>query len=197
MSKIISIHQPLFMPWFPYMEKMYYSDIFVFMTTCQYEKGSCMNRNMVFDKMITKPISKAGDNILDKVYSDGQNLIEVNISWIDAFRKTLNIQTPIKFDFPTEKTKTARIVEICKAYGGDKYLAAAEAPDKYLDVKMLEASGIEFLPFKSKNKKNTIEMIHEIGIDKCIKTLERGKKKLHSDIKKREDAKQKVLDEVN
>lgn len=186
---IISIHQPLFIPWFPYFEKMAQSDLFIFMTTCQYEKGSCLNRNKINGSWWTKPIKSGTCNIVDKIYSDGQNLVEVNVSWIDAIRKTLNIKTPIRFDFETDKKKTARIIEICKFYKADQYLAAEEAPNKYLDVNELKDNGIEFIPFKSEYKKSTFEMFHEFGIEKCCGIIKNGRKKLEEKLKsiKKED----------
>jgi hypothetical protein len=133
---------------------------------------------MINGEYWTKPVVKGNIPIVEKIYTDGQNLMEVNLSWIDAIRRTLNIKTPIKFDFPTVRTKTSRIIEICQFYKADKYLAAEEAPNKYLDVEMMKKVGIEFVPFNSEHRKSTFEMIQEFGIVKCQNILEYGKEQL-------------------
>lgn len=188
---IISIHQPLWIPWFPYLEKMYQSDLFVFMTTCQFEKNSNINRQKIFDNWITKPIVSGEVPIVDKIYTDGQNLIEVNCAWIDAIRKTLNIKTPIKFDFPTLKKKTERIIEICEFYEADAYLAAEDAPHKYLDIELMRKKNIKFIPFKSEYRMGTIEMLVKHNIEGCMKILEHGKRELHKRLEREEQSESK------
>ena len=41
---IVSIHQPNFMPWYPYFQKMQQADIFVVLENCQFEKNGFQNR---------------------------------------------------------------------------------------------------------------------------------------------------------
>lgn len=174
----IAIHQPLFIPWFPYFEKMARCDKFVILTDCQFEKNSNMNRQKVFNKWWTKPVVKGLQPIIDKRYVSGQSLLAFNVRWIYTIAYTLNIDAgeKIVYDIPTEKKKTERIVEICQHYGADEYLADAKAPEKYLDIKTLEEAGIRFVPFKSKNKKHVFEMFAEYGIEKTINILNYGNK---------------------
>lgn len=175
--KIISIHQPLFLPHWPYLEKMYYSDLFVFLTTCQYEKNSFLNRNQSWGEWITKPVNSGNIPIHDKTYTDGQNLLDVNLSVIEAFRKMFNIRTKVAFDLPSSLTKTERILEICKQNDADAYLASHDAPEKYLDIELLSKNKIQFIPFKSSYTKPTLEMLQENGIEGCMKILASGKKR--------------------
>lgn len=43
----ISIHQPAYLPWMGYFDKIAQSDVFVFLDTVQYEKNSFINRNKI------------------------------------------------------------------------------------------------------------------------------------------------------
>ncbi|MEW6675226.1 MAG: WbqC family protein, partial [Nitrospirota bacterium] len=45
--KIVSIHQPYFMPWLGYFDKIQRSDYFVFLDTVQFKKNEFQNRNRI------------------------------------------------------------------------------------------------------------------------------------------------------
>lgn len=45
--RIISIHQPAYLPWLGYVHKIMISDVFVFLDTVQFEKNSFTNRNKI------------------------------------------------------------------------------------------------------------------------------------------------------
>ena len=68
----IAIHQPNFIAWMPYFQKIQESDAFVFLGHCQYEKGNYQNRFNVGDKWHTMQVSKGKlkDTILEKQYKD-------------------------------------------------------------------------------------------------------------------------------
>lgn len=44
---IMSAHQPAYLPWLGYLDKIKRSDIFIFLDTVQYEKNSYTNRNKI------------------------------------------------------------------------------------------------------------------------------------------------------
>lgn len=44
---ILSAHQPAYLPWLGYFDKLMRSDVFVFLDTVQYEKNSFINRNRI------------------------------------------------------------------------------------------------------------------------------------------------------
>jgi len=46
-SKIVSIHQPQYLPWPGFFHKIGKSDCFVFLDTAQFEKGGFQNRNRI------------------------------------------------------------------------------------------------------------------------------------------------------
>lgn len=47
MSKIVSIHQPNYLPWLGYFYKIAQSDVFVILDNVQYVKGTVANRNYI------------------------------------------------------------------------------------------------------------------------------------------------------
>ena len=61
---VISIHQPAFNPWLGYFDKLFSSDVFVFLDTVQFEKNSFINRNKVKtnqgENWLTIPIKNKG-----------------------------------------------------------------------------------------------------------------------------------------
>jgi len=166
----IAIHQPNFLPWFPYFEKMNQADVFVLLTECQYTKNSWTNRCQVNGKWWTNPVDGGMRPIIDKTYTTGQSLFNVNVQLIHGIAAILDIDaTKIKFDFPTDKKATERIIEICKFFHCDEYLANVEA--EYLDKELLELNDIKLVPFVSKNKKHVFELFNEIGIEKTRELL--------------------------
>ena len=173
----IAIHQPSFIPHFPFFDKMAQCDKFVILTECQFEKNNTLNRQMIFGKWWTKPVENGNIAIMDKRYTSGQLLLDVNLAWIVAIAKLLEIDTKkIVFDIETDKTKTERIIEICKHYKGDEYLASAASPDKYLDIKILEDNGIKFVPMQERYKKHVFELINEHGVEGVTKILKKNGK---------------------
>lgn len=63
----IAIHQPLFIPWIGYFDKILKADIFVFLDHVQYTKGSWINRNRIKAhngvQMLTVPVARKGLNM--------------------------------------------------------------------------------------------------------------------------------------
>lgn len=168
----IAIHQPNFIPWFPYFYKIQKADVFVVMINCQFEKNGYQNRANVFGEWWTQPVKSGKEPIKDKHYVNGEGLLDVNMLWILAICKTLGIDTKkIHFDFETEKGGTDRIIEICKRFECDQYLTNPEATEKYLDAKLMNENGIEIVPCETSYKKHIFEMFKDFGIEGTVKIL--------------------------
>lgn len=64
LKRTISIHQPAYLPWLGYFDKILRSDIFVFLDCVQYEKNSFINRNKIKSKeggmWLTVPVLSKG-----------------------------------------------------------------------------------------------------------------------------------------
>ena len=164
---LIAIHQPNFIPWMPFFEKMHQSDVFVLLTEVQYTKNGFTNRCKVNDKWWTNPVDKGMKPILDKRYTDGSSLVQVNTALIVSMARMLGIDvSKINFDFPTDKTGTERIIEICQKYECNQYLTNPDATNKYLDGDLMDKAEIEIVPFKSENKKHVFELFNEMGVEK-------------------------------
>ena len=65
---IITIHQPNFIPWYPFFQKMQMADKFVFLTHCQYRKNYFQNRFNLEDKWHTMSVDRGLINISEKQY---------------------------------------------------------------------------------------------------------------------------------
>lgn len=175
----IAIHQANFIPHFPYFEKMAMADIFVILTECQFEKGGYQNRQKINGSWWTKPVCHGLEPLNDKRYTDGNNLVTLNMEWIEAIAHTLGIDTShIAYDFKTDLEGTDRLIEICQQYGADEYISSPDATAKYLDAEKFSDAGIRIIPFHSQHKKHVFEMFDEIGIEKCIKIIKRRYERL-------------------
>lgn len=96
---IVAAHQPQYMPWLGYFDKMDKADIFVSLDTVQFKKNEWQNRNKIKTSQgwqwLTVPVS----------YRFAQKICEVEISktagWQDAHRKSLesNYSRSPYFDF--------------------------------------------------------------------------------------------------
>lgn len=196
----VAIHQPNFIPWFPYFYKMAAVDLFILLKTVQFEKNGYQNRFNYRGKWITKPVHRGMVPICQKEYLGiegygnerfgvGQegSLARLNEEWIRVIAKTLNIKTKIADDYlfsPHPDDKTDKLIDIIKSQtrGVEKvsYVTNPDAVEKYLDVeKMLEAGiDIKFINAPMHLRKSTFEVIEHYGIEGAIKQLPNRKDKL-------------------
>lgn len=175
----IGIHQPNLIPAFPFFYKMAMCDKFIILTHVDFEKNNFQNRYLLneTDKWVTKSVKSGKTTIGQKQYADGTSLFSLNMHWINSIRLTLNISTPIVFDYPTKLTKTERLIDLIKYYGGDTYVTNPSAKDKYLDEDLMRASGVDIL-YCSPPKhllRHTFEVFADYGIDGAIRQLPRRK----------------------
>jgi hypothetical protein len=182
----VSIHQPNFMPWYPFFQKVMESDVFIILQNCQWEKNGFQNRFKNENGWNTMPVLKGLQPIVDKKYLnpyesweaiktknkkyksilslfDGciqESLAKTNVEIIIKLCDMLRISTPIVLDEPTGLTSTERLVHLCKQHGATSYLAGSSGK-KYLDMSLFEKEGIavEFQQDSTMIKKPILEML--------------------------------------
>ncbi|MBF0282754.1 MAG: WbqC family protein [Zetaproteobacteria bacterium] len=80
---ILSAHQPAYLPWLGYFEKIARADVFVYLDTVQFEKNSFINRNRIKTpqgtQWLTIPIKTKGHI--------GSTLLETQIDDAQTWRK--------------------------------------------------------------------------------------------------------------
>lgn len=153
------------------------SDIFIILKEVQFEKNNFQNRYLLNEKekWVTKSVTSGLEPIYNKFYTDGGRLLTLNMEWIYCIKNTLNIKTQIVFDYPTKLTKTERLIDLIKHYGGKTYITNPSAKDKYLDEDLMRSYGIdiEYVNVPKHLQKHIFEVFEEYGIDGCIKQLKK------------------------
>ena len=183
---IISIHQPNFFPWYPFFNKIKQSDIFVILTNCQFEKNNYQNRFNYREKWHTMSVNKGIEPIKDKKYLNHQadwnkikinlkdkinilslfddcisdNLAETNKKIIIKCCDLLNVKTKIVFDYPTDLKSNERLIDLCKFYGADTYLAGSGGKN-YMELEKFEKEKIKviFQDLNAVDKKHILELL--------------------------------------
>lgn len=178
----ISCHQPNFIPWYPYFQKIKESDAFVILGHCQYEKGNYQNRFNIGDKWNSMQVEKGRlkDTIIEKqykkpeqdftsilgnhpkldVFSDliSESLYDTNVGIIKRACEILEINTPILNDYKTTFKGTQRLVDICIHYGANEYLSGISGRH-YLDVSLFKHHGIKVV-FQDESKMIKVPLIN-------------------------------------
>lgn len=92
----ISIHQPVYLPWLGFFEKILASEIFVFLDDVQYEKNGWQNRNKIRtsegEMWLTIPVHNHKGLNLNEIK------IQNNSNWINKHTKSI-IQNYSKSEF--------------------------------------------------------------------------------------------------
>lgn len=185
---IVTIHQPNFMPWYPFFQKIQQADIFVLLGHCQFEKNGFQNRFNLDGRWNTMSVKKGLEYINKKQYIDSKkdwnriknsipkyknilsemddlitnDLYQTNSSIIHYLVKKLNINTKIVEDYETTLTSNDRLVDICKRYGATTYLAGQGGKD-YLNEDLFKQENIQVVYQENMNKIHTLEHIYEIS----------------------------------
>jgi hypothetical protein len=156
----VAIHQPNFMPWYPFFQKMARSNIFVILTTAQYVKGNYHNRFNIDRRWFTMSANKhpAFQRLDEKVYLNPKedwtdikhrlpeyekllslfdelidsNLTETNYRIIARIAALLEIPTVIVPDryLNGDMNGPRNLLRICLALNADRYLGGPST-DKY------------------------------------------------------------------
>ena len=180
----IAIHQPNFLPWYPYFEKIKRADVFVILQNCQFEKNNYQNRFNYQNKWYTMRVHSGMEDIVQKKYVNpfydwekikkgfpkvkekfnlfddciSESLAITNSKIIIRACELLNIKTEIVFDYPTELKSTERLVDIIKKYGGKEYISGPSGIN-YMDTALFQINNIDLIIHENMLKKPLIEMI--------------------------------------
>jgi hypothetical protein len=184
---ILSVHQPQYIPWIGYFDKIAKSDHFVFLDTVEYKHREFQNRNKIRTDRgplwLTVPVVTHGcgkqsvsqvlidtqqdwqrkhwesikfwyakapffkdhREFLEDVYNarTWERLMDLNVYIIKYLLDYLSISTAISFEskIKTSRTKTERIIELCKKLQADTYLSGAGGKE-YLEEDRFEEEGI-------------------------------------------------------
>lgn len=186
----LSIHQPNFFPWFPFFQKMFEVDVFVLLNHAQFVKGGYHNRFSIGEKWYTMSVDQTSGfvPIKDKQYKKPAHDFQAIIRKLPQYEPILDIfypflsidmattngliirkikelfpfSTKIVDDYPTKLEATDRLVDICKKYNADEYLAGPSGIN-YLELHKFERAGIK-VSFQDMNvtiKRSILEIIHE------------------------------------
>lgn len=183
---IVTIHQPNFMPWYPFFQKMEQADLFILLGNCQFEKNGFQNRFSINDFWNTMSVKKGTENIKDKTYLNAEydwkktkkrlwkykdildemdhcissDLYNTNKQIIEYFKQKLNINTKLVEDFPMDLVSSERLCILCKEYGATTYLAGQGGRD-YLDESVFLKEGIKVIYQENLTKIHTLEYLQK------------------------------------
>lgn len=184
---ILTCHQPNFMPWQPYFEKMQQADLFVVLEHVQFARRQYQNRFQYLDKWMTMPVESGSqqDLIVEKVYLTPQeswksikrqlakkelsmfddlitsSLSKTNTDIIRRIREVLDITTPLVLDKPTdEMNRSQKIVDLCNEYGAKKYLSGPSGR-KYLEMDLFSLHGIEVVFQETQSNSSIIDRLNK------------------------------------
>lgn len=89
---IVGIHQPAYLPWLGYFNRIRSVDLFIYLDTVQFQKGSFQNRNKVMtqagSKWLTIPVETAG-----KLYNRALKDLRVDNSQRWQFKHWATLKT--------------------------------------------------------------------------------------------------------
>ncbi len=183
---IVSIHQPNFIPWYPFFEKMSLCDRFVLLTKCQFEKNGYTNRFSRENQWYTMPVYRGLEPIDTKKYIDCEknwnkiktklkkfdpvlsqfdqyicdSMSQTNSGIIEHIAKIINPAVQIVYDYDTTLKSTERLVDICKYYGATTYLAG-QGGKQYMNMDLWKNTGIDVKFHKNKNTCHVLDFLME------------------------------------
>jgi len=183
---IVAIHQPQYLPWIGYFDKMQKADAFCYLDNVQYKKNEWQNRNRIktsqgwqwvtvpvqyrfpqkinavtinnsvawgkkhFQALITNynkaPFFKDYIGFFEQTYLKHWELLsDLNIFLAEYIREKLCMEkkrTVKASSLRLSDDPTERLIDICKALGGDTYLSGRDGFN-YMDLERFKVSGIK------------------------------------------------------
>jgi hypothetical protein len=185
---VVAVHQPQYLPWLGYIDKLERCDVFCLLDTVQYKKNEFQNRNRIKTadgwQWLTVPVTYRFPQRIHEVrvnqtadwqrkhlqalktnYSKArffdwyytkfadfyrqsfELLVQVNVACIQLLMELLGLERKVVLasSLPVEsEDPTLRLVEICKALGGEFYLSGRDGAN-YMNTDMFPAHHIKVL----------------------------------------------------
>tara|TARA_B100001059_G_scaffold218680_1_gene239099 strand:- start:15637 stop:16206 length:570 start_codon:yes stop_codon:yes gene_type:complete len=180
----IAIHQPNFLPWYPFFQKIKEVDKFIILGHCQFEKNGFQNRFNLEGKWHTMSTKKGLDPINTKTYLNyikdwnkikinlpqyatilnqlddciNENLFITNSQIIEKLTKLLGYNTEILYDYPTNLKSTERLVDICLKHNATEYFSGISGK-QYLDLTKFKSKGIKVNFQENSTNIHTLELL--------------------------------------
>lgn len=150
----VSIHQPDYLPWLAYFDKMKRSDLFVFLDCAQYTKNGFHNRNKIKT-------------------SSGWIYLTIPVEKSEHFKPMLEVKLPKDGSWREKHWKS-----ILTAYGRAPHLAEHRAFFEKLynkDSRLLAEMNIEIMEYLKDafGFKTKLVRESELGLDRSLKGTER------------------------
>ena len=116
---ILSIHQPAFLPWLGYFDKIVSSDIFIFLDNVQFEKNSFTNRNFIKSSngplLLTLPVLHKG-HMNKKI---NEILINDQVKWKSKHLSSIKQNYKKSINFSKNIDKLIQIYEFDNLFFSD------------------------------------------------------------------------------
>ena len=168
MARVISGHQPSYLPWLGYIAKIMSCDAFVLMDDVQFARRDFMHKNMIVTKegplLLSIPISKSQDDL---------KILEVKIAKTAAFMSRNDWQyqhlNSIRHAYRRAPYFTQIFPDIEKIYTSSQYTSLIEVTDAFLayilNVLSLPSSRIVRM---SKDLGPTSALKDKLVLDHCL-----------------------------
>jgi len=118
---IVSIHQPAYLPWLGYLDRIARSDVFVFLDSVQFQKNSFQNRNRIRtaqgDTWLTVPVMSRGhtDSTLEHLaINNSANWQKKHLKTIEqSYRSTAGFSAVMEWLGSFYETQWEKLADLC------------------------------------------------------------------------------------
>tara|TARA_R110001583_G_scaffold10419_4_gene48099 strand:- start:53531 stop:54208 length:678 start_codon:yes stop_codon:yes gene_type:complete len=147
----ISIHQPAYLPWLGYFDKIRQSDVFVYLDTVQYQKNSFQNRNKIRTQQgsswLTVPVKTKGV-LFNRSLSE--LAINTSVPWQKKHLRAIEMNY-------TRSSQFHRVMEWLGPFYSQEWLGLSDLCFAML-IKMVEKLGIKTKIVKAS------ELDYDVGV---------------------------------
>ena len=164
---ILSAHQPAYLPWVGYFDKILHSDVFIFLDTVQFEKNSFINRNTIKTNQgpawLTIPVKAKGHikNSLLEIKIDEQK------NWRKKHIKSIEMNYRKAPKFKECFTKIEKIINCSEVNLSEYCFQHLKFWIDELGIKTKIIRSSE-LPIKSKKSNLVLDLCNHFGADNYL-----------------------------